>query len=210
MRTCQYGVIQDLIKKGYIMKRIVLSIIFIVVMSIANDTVDYSFTSGGTIKASEMNANFNKLASKITELRGLISNNSQKSSKRRVLVGVSTQTHNGDAGIITMNKSCNIKYSGSSMCSSKEIMYSHDASMITTQVYASVIPELREFGIINSSHQRADISGVKFDYGAVGTCRGYNDNSNHNIGKSMLLVNLPKGKFTRTSCSSRQVVACCK
>ena len=59
------------------MKKMKIGLLIVALLgsaSVADDSVDYVFSSGTPIKASEMNANFEKLSAKIAELRTLSSN----------------------------------------------------------------------------------------------------------------------------------------
>lgn len=113
-------------------KKIILSSVIAVGLLYAADPVPFIFSTGDVIKASEMNSNFQKLVDyistlelKVSTLEAQVSNlQSSTTMTTRKFVGMSDTDIAGNSGIMTLNNECNVKYSGSTMCTTEEIFYS--------------------------------------------------------------------------------------
>lgn len=178
------------------MKKILLICAITLLNINADDTVEYSFNAGGTIKASEMNANFNFLSSKVTELRGLID---AGSSNSRTFIGLSGNTHSSNSNYFAMNNSCNSSYQGSRICTSEQIMNSYNDNNDTTGsgwIRPVYVPISASVGSISTHRYAAmDISGI-------------NKRENGSPSITNLIVTLPDGSVSTSS--GDLPVACCK
>jgi len=184
------------------MKKIILSM-SCMVLSIQAGSTPYVFQSGGTIKALEMNANFDYLDDKISSLSTSNGYNTIK------FIGVSEDIHDGDDGVMNMNSSCNKSYPGSRMCTSKEILDSYSISNSIKQ-YAWIKPVLVPVSMssqFSGDHFfMSDISGKtsSSEYGM--SCRGWSNRAKY----YGLSVGVPDGNITLINCKELQPVACCK
>ena len=143
-----------------------------------------------------MNANFEALASKIEQLQKEINELKNKGTKRQ-FVGITSQTHNREDGVIVMNKSCNEDYPGSTICSSEDIFNSYDDKNATG--YAWIKAVYQPIAVAK------DTGGyITKTLGASGVTGGFGGG----LSGGMLSVNLPGGKMS--SGGSDQAVACCK
>jgi len=185
-------------------KKILLGSLAFVIGAFSADTVPNSFSSGDVIKASEINANYDFLSSKITELRAQIE---ALQSQEKTFVGVSTTTHDGDDGIMAMNNSCNSAFAGSTMCTSEEIRHSTNTNLSGTG-YAWILPTYS--GVFYSSAAGIfDISGVgmpSLDTVSM-SCVGWSTANNSYTG---LTTSLPNGIIKQNNCSIAYPVACCR
>jgi len=158
--------------------------------------VYYVFLSGTSIKASEMNANFDKLSAKIVELRSLIQNNSRK------IVGVSNQTMNGAQGIIAMNKACEETFTGSVMCTTDHLLNS--TKLISSKAWIHPVMAVNHPGN-GGGYYYYDTSGYASTYSM--NCSGWSDtdSSNSPYGRTIL-----GGRSSQKKCDTELPIACCK
>ena len=132
----------------------------------------------------------------------------QTCTKQFQLVGFSTQTVNGNAGIFQMTEACQQNFEASRACTSEEVMNTVEIPELSAQ-NAWVRPTLRPIGG-GGIAVLADASGSDSADGNVNslpgdlTCRGWTRTNNYNG----LTVN-DDGGFLPQSCSGSRPVACC-
>ncbi len=130
----------------------------------------------------------------------------QVCTKQFQLVGFSSSTLNGNAGVFAMTKACQEDFPESRMCTSEEVMNTVTIPSITAQ-NAWVRPAIRSIGT-GGVAVLADASGRDSGIQAGSdpsdlTCRGWTDN-----GFQGLTVTT-SGGFVPQVCTARRPVACC-
>ena len=130
------------------------------------------------------------------------------------LVGFTSTTVTGDAGVLGMTNACHLEFSATRMCTSEEVMNTVAMPVLPAETQAWVRPV---FGPISSAIAGAmtiDHSGTvsSNNTSSVGTnasqgqsCRGWSSNSFGNIG----LTASDEGGFSLLSCDVPRSVACC-
>jgi hypothetical protein len=165
------------------------------------DPVDYVFSTGDAIKASEMNSNFQKLVDYISTLQSRITSleTQQSVSATKEFVGISTSSVYGSAGFLGMNNACEVTYAGSKMCTAVDIAANTYTGTATGTAW------------INPSVVYTDADGAPYDvYGnRAHSCMGWRSISTTNNWGST--VTLPAGTINGTSgCDVERPVACCQ
>lgn len=132
----------------------------------------------------------------------------QTCSKQFQLVGFSSQTVNGNAGVFRMTSACQQSFEASRMCTSEEVMNTVTIPTLTAQ-NAWVRPALKPIGT-GGGAVLADASGSDSADGNANslpadlTCRGWTRTDDY----KGLTVN-DDGGFLPQSCSGSRPVACC-
>lgn len=194
----------------------------------AGAPVTNQFTAGDPIVANDINANFQELAdrndvtqtavtqtqgdvttlqSDLAVLQGTVSSISNSGSSRQ-LVGFSSGTAAGDAGIKVFTELCDADFAGSGMCTSEEIVKTKSfANLPVISTSAWVLPVLAGSGNGVSSGAAVPTielySGLPSDSSENLTCSGWK-----NAGIFGLAVNNAVQFLTR-DCSIASSVACC-
>ncbi len=184
----------------------IASLIICVNSYAAGDAVTHSFSAGGSIVATEMNANFQDLANRndatqtqVTQNATAISNLQSNEVAVLQYLGNTPTTLDGGQGIRAMNELCQASFSGSRMC--------------TTEEYANTITfpaaELDDAWIrpvivgLDASSAMDTISGQSSSYGLA--CAGWS--SLMPSAKGMVVSG--SGEMTTNSCASPVKVSCC-
>jgi hypothetical protein len=151
------------------------------------ETMPNTFSAGESISAAKINENFTYLLSKANSLTS------------KSFIGVSTQTHDGDDGVMAMNQSCNQSFLGSTMCTTEDILNSTNDSLAGSG-YAWVI------AISKAAYSDIDISGAYLSNG--GSCIGWTNTTDSSAGT---VVSLPGGGIKGgMGCDVARPVACCR
>lgn len=164
-------------------------------------SIPYTFSSGDSIKASEMNENFGYLLDKVNSL-------STTGSIEPTFIGLSANSHNSSDGFIAKNNSCNSTYPGAKMCSSEEIMnsYSSNDTNGSGWIKAIYVP-----ASITSSYKGSGSTNAIYTYSIAMDASGttnQNQSSSSSTKLNNLIVTLPDGSISTSS--DVLPVACCK
>ena len=186
----------------------IASLIICVNSYAAGDAVTHSFSAGGSIVATEMNANFQDLANRndatqtqVTQNATAISNLQSNEVAVLQYLGNTSTTLDGGQGIRTMNELCQASFSGSRMCTTEE--YANTITFPTAELdEAWTRPVLVG---LDTSTSMDSISEQSSSYGLA--CSGWS--STHPSTKGMVVSG--SGKMTTNSCavSSPVKVSCC-
>ena len=185
------------------MKKNLLAIMMLTSQLFCADTVEHTFESGTAIKASEMNANFTLLSSKISELRSLIAGNSSATATREY-VGMTTQTVNGGTGILNMNGMCDAQFTGSRMCTSDDIVHSINPNSGDSG-YAWLHSNATIQAYSNVSTLLYDVLGTM---NRLPNCYGWRSATIGNGGRVMQMFN--GGGASMSNCDDIHPISCCK
>ena len=132
----------------------------------------------------------------------------QTCTKQFQMVGFSSRTLNGNAGVFGMTAACQESFAASRMCTSEEVMNTVTIPDLNAQ-NAWVRPAIKPIGT-GGGAVIADASGSDSADGNANslpgdlTCRGWTRTNNYNG----LTVN-DSGGFLPQSCSGSRPVACC-
>jgi hypothetical protein len=143
------------------------------------ETMPNTFSAGESISAAKINENFTYLLSKANSLI------------TKKFVGVSTETHDGDDGVIAMNASCNAVYTGSTICEINDIF---NSSLLSGTGNAWIYSNINHLNSVDS----------------LQNCNHFNSTGNN--GGNAYIVKLPSGSIDNASeyCATANPIACCR
>ena len=130
------------------------------------------------------------------------------------LVGFSTATTQGDAGVLGMTALCHADFAGSRMCTSEEVLNSEAIYPISTTEAAWVRPVYQPFVASSADYATLDASGnfkeipsgSTFKSRLSNTCAGWTTVEIYDTGATVT----PGGGFGEAACYELHPVACCK
>lgn len=171
----------------------------------AGAPVSNQFIAGDPIIANDVNANFQELADRIDVNSTAISQ--MLEGQLRQIVGFSTTTVTGHAGLKAITEACSSDFPGSRICTSEEIVKSTNFPSITPYAEAWVLPVLSGSGNpgseVNTAPALDKYSGIGFNDGRYLTCGGW---AGSNL---QALVVTTEFRFMLVGCASARNVACC-
>lgn len=166
--------------------------------------VPNTFTAGTPAVAAEVNANFDAVATSVNDNDSRITGNtdaiSELQSARPQLVGFTSSTFEGAAGVLNFTEGCQADFPGSRMCTSTEIMETTAVPLLALES-AWVRPDI----ITDTGTGLAiDASGVEAEAIDL-SCDGWTSQEFTSTGLSVRR----RGSFSLLRCDAPLPVACC-
>lgn len=187
----------------------IASLIICVNSYAAGDAVTHSFSAGGSIVATEMNANFQDLANRndatqtqVTQNATAISNLQSNEVAVLQYLGNTPTTLDGGQGIRGMNELCQVSFSGSRMCTTEEY-----ANTITYPAAELGVAWIRPVIVGLDGTVGMDAISGHAGYDGELTCSGWESSSSTKMGMSVSA----NGAMEPNDCDSASAVkvSCC-